>query len=166
MGETRRRVIPLSVFMLSLNSRPATEANGVLIYSCMTPTHTHTHTHLIFSNRQATSLCHMCFYNTLSLSLSLSRSHTLYVMTLESMEVRLFTLHSSGRWFFQSNLALFFHPHRKLFGVQQASSSRILVTHEQREKSDYRPNFLKQFSLSHLSRFFLSFFHLLIVCGH
>lgn len=37
-GETRRRAIPLSVFILSLNSRPATEANGVLIYSWMTHT--------------------------------------------------------------------------------------------------------------------------------
>lgn len=55
------RTIPLSVFTLSLNSRPATEANGVLIYSWMT----HTCRPLSLSNRQVTSLCHI--YNMPSL---------------------------------------------------------------------------------------------------
>lgn len=61
-GDRRRWTIPLSVFTLSLNSRPVTEANGVLIYSWMT------HTCLLnLPNRRVTSLCHICIYNIHSL---------------------------------------------------------------------------------------------------
>lgn len=47
-GDRRSWAIPLCVFTPSLNSRPATEANGVLIYSWMT----HTCCPLCFPNSQ------------------------------------------------------------------------------------------------------------------
>ncbi len=72
-GDRRRRSIPLSLFTLSLNSRPATEANGVLIYSWMT----HTCRLPSFPNRPVTPPRHMCIYNILLL-FKLCTFYTLY----------------------------------------------------------------------------------------
>lgn len=109
-GETRRRAIPPSVFILSLNSRPATEANGVLIYSWMT----HTCHPLHFSDRRVTPPCHMCIYTYSHSYLNVLFIHftgcndpsveKLYVFLVCFFFNKLFTFHSFGRCFFQSNL--------------------------------------------------------------
>lgn len=102
-GETRRPVISLSLFIPSLNSRAATEANGVLIYSWMTHT-----CHLLgFLHRQETFLCLMSFYSMLSYT---------HADDLRNHGITLFTFHSFG--IFPKVSYFFFRPHRKIFGVQ------------------------------------------------
>lgn len=80
-GGWRRRTIPLSVFTLCLNSRPATEANGPLIYSWMT----HTWRLLRIPNRPVTSLCHMCISNIHSISYFSSHSNGVMYIYIHSI---------------------------------------------------------------------------------
>lgn len=120
-GETRRRAIPPSVFILSLNSRPATEANGVLIYSWMT----HTCHPLHFSDRQVTPPCHMCIYTYSHSYLNVLFIHftgcndpsveKLYVFLVCFFLISyLHSIHLADAF---SRVTYIFHPHRKQFGV-------------------------------------------------
>lgn len=113
-GETRRRAISPSVFTLSLNSRPATEANGVLIYSWTT----HTCHPLYFSDRRVTPRCHMCASSRSYLDVLFTHftacecREVIYLSAVSFFLNKLFTFHSFGRCLFQSIL-LFFSPTQK-----------------------------------------------------
>lgn len=103
-GETRRPVIPLSVFIPSLNSRAATEANGVLIYSWMT------HTCHLLGSLNFFFMPHELLQrsNTWCDDLGEHGNYIIYITYIWQM---LFPLKVSCFFFF-------FHPHRKIFGVQ------------------------------------------------
>lgn len=97
MGKQDAEPSPHSVFTPSLNSRPATEANGVLIYSWMTHT-----CHLL----KQTSPCHMYICR-----------HTIVCFLCVLMAPACIGVYLHYSYLAKNNLH-FFHPRRKQFGVQ------------------------------------------------